>query len=44
MRVEDLEAKGRALSARAYLATTGVDGEPDVVPVHPGWGGPPCGS
>ncbi len=39
MRVSDIEAIGRALSPRTYLATVGHSGEPHVVPVHPGWEG-----
>lgn len=39
MNLNDVKAKGRDLSPRAYLATTGPDNMPDVVPVHPGWEG-----
>lgn len=39
MHVSDIEAIGRQLSPRTYLATIGPHDEPHVVPVHPGWEG-----
>lgn len=39
MNESDIEPIGRGLSVRCYLATTGPDGEPHVVPVHPAWEG-----
>ncbi len=37
--LEEVKAFAVALSPWAHLATVGVDGEPDVVPVHPCWEG-----
>ncbi len=39
MNASDIEAVGRALSVRCYLATADTEGEPHVVPVHPAWEG-----
>lgn len=39
MNIDDIEAIGRALSVRTYLATVNEHGEPHVVPVHPAWEG-----
>ncbi len=39
MNLDDVKAKGSALSAWAHLATVRPDGTPDVVPVHPCWEG-----
>lgn len=39
MNVEDIEAIGRGLSVRTYLATANAEREPHVVPVHPAWEG-----
>jgi general stress protein 26 len=39
MELDDVKAKGSALSPWAHMATVGADGHPDVVPVHPCWVG-----
>jgi general stress protein 26 len=39
MDLDDVKAKGAALSPWAHLATVGADGKPDVTPVHPCWEG-----
>ena len=39
MDLEQVKARGAALSPWAHLATVGADGCPDVVPVHPCWEG-----
>jgi general stress protein 26 len=39
MDLDEMKAKGTALSPWAHLATVGADGKPDVVPVHPCWEG-----
>ena len=39
MELDDVKARGSALSPWAHLATVGADGAPDVVPVHPCWEG-----
>ncbi len=39
MKVNDIEAIARGFSVRTYFATTSVDLEPHVVPVHPAWEG-----
>ena len=39
MNISDIETIGRALSVRCYIATVDIDGDPHVVPVHPGWEG-----
>lgn len=39
MELDDVKAKGAALSMWAHLATVGADGKPDVTPVHPCWEG-----
>ena len=37
--LDEIKTIASALSPWAHLATVGVDGEPDVVPVHPAWDG-----
>ncbi len=39
MELDEVKAKGTALSPWAHIATVGADGCPDVVPVHPCWVG-----
>ena len=39
MELDQVKARGAALSPWAHLATVGADGLPDVVPVHPCWEG-----
>lgn len=39
MELADFREFAIALSPWAHIATTGADGEPDVVPVHPCWEG-----
>ncbi len=39
MNLDEIKAKGTALSPWAHMATVGADGKPDVVPVHPCWEG-----
>jgi general stress protein 26 len=39
MELDEIKAKGTALSPWAHAATVGADGAPDVVPVHPCWEG-----
>ncbi len=39
MDLDEIKAKGTALSPWAHMATVGADGKPDVVPVHPCWEG-----
>lgn len=39
MNLDDVKARATELSPWAHLATVGVDGAPDVVPVHPAWEG-----
>ena len=41
MELDEVKAKGTALSPWAHMATVGADGKPDVVPVHPCWGPAP---
>ena len=40
--LDGVKAFAAGLSPWAHLATVGADGEPDVVPVHPGWEGDVC--
>lgn len=37
--LDDIKSESARLSPWAHLATVGVDGKPDVVPVHPAWEG-----
>jgi general stress protein 26 len=37
--LDEVKDLATALSPWAHFATVGVDGEPDVVPVHPAWEG-----
>lgn len=39
MDLEAVKEHGRQLSPWTHFATVGVDGKPDVVPVHPAWEG-----
>ena len=39
MELDEVKARGTALSPWAHIATVGADGKPDVVPVHPCWEG-----
>lgn len=39
MELEEIKAESARISPWAHVATVGADGEPDVVPVHPGWEG-----
>ena len=37
MNLDEIKARSRELSTRAYLATVGSRAVPNVVPVHPAW-------
>lgn len=39
MQLDTFKEFAGSLSPWAHMATTGIDGEPDVVPVHPCWEG-----
>jgi general stress protein 26 len=39
MDLEQVKTESARLSPWAHLATVGVDGDPDVAPVHPAWEG-----
>lgn len=39
MKLERVKTLSATLSPWAHLATVGRDGDPDVVPIHPGWEG-----